>query len=72
MLLQFYPKTTPDFDGNRGFSEEEVRKGHIWVYADITCPRCGKVQPVAATSYLGGPCCRCGNRTDGGLLGMEG
>ena len=66
MKIQFYPKQCTSFDEDRGFSEQEIRRGHIWVYADITCPHCGKVQPVAATSYLGGPCCKCGKRTDGG------
>lgn len=63
MKLQFYPKHSADSTGNRGFSAEEVHNGHMWVYADITCPHCGKVQPVAVTLYFGGPCCKCGKLT---------
>lgn len=45
------------------FTADEVRRGIPWLYADIECPHCGKVQPVAATSYVGGPCVCCGELT---------
>ena len=46
-----------------GYTGEQIRKGHHWVNADITCPHCGKEQPVAMTGYLGGPCVKCGRLT---------
>ena len=49
---RFYPP--PD-----GFSADDVRKGRMWLYADVECGHCGKVQPVAATQYVGGPCVQC-------------
>ena len=53
---RFYP---PD----NGFTADDVRNGRMWVYADVECPHCGKVQPVAATQYVGGPCVQCGQLT---------
>jgi hypothetical protein len=46
-----------------GYSSEEIRRGDHWLNTDVTCPTCGKVQPVAATGGLGGPCVQCGNLT---------
>lgn len=46
-----------------GFSKRQVDSGQMWVFADVTCPSCGKVQPVAATHYVGGPCVACGDST---------
>jgi len=56
MAYRFYP---PD----EGFSADEIKRGLHWVYADVECPHCGKVQPVAATTYVGGPCVQCGLHT---------
>lgn len=52
----FSPKITE-------LSTKEVEKGHTWLYTDVTCPHCGKEQPVAMTRYVGGPCIRCGELT---------
>ena len=54
----------------RNYTEAEVRHGHLWLYADVECPHCGKNQPVAATHYVGGPCVRCGELT--GTLSASG
>lgn len=56
MKVDFYPKP-------EGFTAKEVKDGHIWIYADVECPNCGKIQPVAATHYVGGPCVSCGSLT---------
>jgi len=50
-----------------GFTADEIKRGIHWVYADITCPYCGKEQSVMMTQYLGGPCCRCGEKTGGNI-----
>ena len=64
MKIKLYPKSGPN-DEDNGFTAEEIRRGTPWLYADVTCPHCDKEQPVAATGGIGGPCCRCGKRTDG-------
>jgi ribosomal protein S27E len=48
-----------------GFPADMVKRGEHWLYADVTCPACGKEQAVVATGYVGGPCVGCGARTDG-------
>ena len=58
MNLKHYPK----HDGS-GFTPDEVRKNLPIIYTDVICPFCEKLQPVAATHYLGGPCIRCGKLT---------
>ena len=63
MVVQ-YPKSHGP-EESRGFSADEIRRGINTLYMDITCPHCGKEQSVAQTGYMGGPCCRCGKRTDG-------
>ena len=60
MRIKLYPKHNAVSDG---FSADEVLNGIPWLYADIECQHCGKIQPVAATHYLGGPCVRCGEPT---------
>lgn len=60
--LTHYPNPSSQ-DGS--YSAQEVRSGFIWLHTDIECPWCHKVQPVAATGHLGGPCVRCGKLTDG-------
>ncbi len=62
MEIKFYPKTN---GAERGYTPDEITKGHMWIYADVACPHCDKLQPVVATGYVGGPCVRCGQRTDG-------
>lgn len=64
MNIKLYPKTST-IEDDRGFTAKEVKQGIPWIYADVTCPNCGKEQPVAATGYIGGPCVQCGKRTDG-------
>lgn len=53
------------FKRGQGYTSEEIAKGVHWLNTDVECPHCGKVQPVAVTGYLGGPCCRCGEPTGG-------
>lgn len=53
------------YSPENGFSKKDVDRGYMWVYADVECPHCGKVQSVAATSYVGGPCVQCGELTGG-------
>lgn len=60
MYLTQYPKSSSE-----GFSADEIRRGVHYLYMDVKCPSCGKWQTVAQTSYIGGPCCSCGKRTDG-------
>lgn len=48
-----------------GFTADEIKRGMHWIYADITCPHCGKEQSVMNTQYLGGPCMQCGKKTGG-------
>ena len=57
------------FAPKEGFSADEVRKNIHWLSADIECPFCKKWMAVAQTSYLGGPCVRCGRQT--GLMKEE-
>lgn len=64
MELKTYPNAT-SLDGS--YTAEEIRCGLHWVNTDVTCPICGKVQPVTATHYIGGPCVRCGALTSGDL-----
>jgi len=60
MTFHMYPKNNVE-----GFTADEVRRGIPWIYTDVECPRCGKLQPVAMTHYVGGPCVRCGGLTSG-------
>lgn len=64
MDLRFYPKPNGDAS-ERGYSADEIRRGIHYIYADVQCPHCAKEQPVAATGYVGGPCCGCGKLTSG-------
>lgn len=66
MNVKFYPRRTTKWRED-GFSADEIERGIHWLHADVTCPWCGKEQPVAVTQYVGGPCCRCGQRTDGSI-----
>lgn len=53
-----------------GFTADEIKRGIHTLYMDVTCPWCKKEQPVAMTGYIGGPCVRCGGRTDGSAAGI--
>ena len=64
MRIKFYPK-------KGGFSAKDIRNGTHWLYADIECPHCRKLQAVSMTNYLGGPCICCGKRTSGETANME-
>lgn len=56
MAYRIYP---PD----KGLTKEQLQRGEHWIYMDVECPHCGKVQSVAATHYVGGPCVQCGELT---------
>lgn len=62
MRLKTYPNPMRE-DGS--FTGAEIRQGLQWLCTDVTCPHCDKEQPVAMTGSIGGPCIRCGKRTDG-------
>lgn len=60
--MKIYPKHNAP-EGAKGFSEEELRRGDHWLYADVTCEDCKKVQALSQVGGFGGPCIRCGGRT---------
>ena len=49
----------------KGTVVDEIERGEHTLWMDVECPHCGKEQSLAQTNYVGGPCCRCGIRTDG-------
>jgi hypothetical protein len=49
--------------GNLRIYNDPYDTRKTYLYADIECRFCGKLQPVAITGYLGGPCCICGELT---------
>ena len=55
-MYKFYPKTV-GHEENLGFSAEEIRLGHHWIYADVVCDNCGKEYHV---SQDGKNCRSCG------------
>jgi ribosomal protein S27E len=61
--MKIYPK----HDGPReqaGFTAEEIKRGIHWLYADVKCQECGKVQSLAtAGSTDNGKCIKCGGKT---------
>lgn len=61
--MKLYPKH--EFrEENKGFTAEEIRKGYHWLYADVRCIECGKIQSLAmAGSIDNGKCIKCGGRT---------
>jgi len=63
MKIKQYPK----IEGLKkvGFTVQEIERGDHFLWMDVTCPNCEKEQSVASTGYVGGPCVRCGKRTDG-------
>jgi len=42
----------------RGLTNEEIRKGHWSIYADVKCIECGLEQALSNT--INGKCKRCG------------
>jgi len=50
--VMFYPEPGE-------MTKQAVKDGSVWLYADIQCPHCEKIQSVAQTGFLGGPCMRC-------------
>ena len=64
MQLKQYPKHN-GLKEERGFTYEEIQRGEQWLYTDITCPHCDKIQSLCATGYVGGPCIKCGELTNG-------
>ena len=67
MKLKTYPNISRvgDLSSEGSYSANEIRLGIHWIHTDVTCPHCGKEQPVAVTGYIGGPCVRCGELTSG-------
>lgn len=63
MNIKQYPKI--EGLAKKGFSVDEIERGIHTLWMDVTCPNCEKEQSVAQTGYIGGPCIRCGMRTDG-------
>lgn len=65
-----YIKQYPKLEGltKQGFSVDEIERGIHTLWMDTICPYCEKEQSVAQTGYVGGPCIRCGMRTDGSNL----
>lgn len=62
--MKLYPKHEASREEDKGFTAEEIRKGHHWLYADVECVECGKVQSVAmAGSTDNGKCIKCGGVT---------
>ena len=61
--MKFYPDPNKP-KGSRGYTEEEILKGHHFLFADVTCTKCEKVQALSSVGYIGGPCIKCGSRTE--------
>lgn len=62
--MKLYPKHEACNEQDKGFTAEEIRRGVHWLYADVTCVSCGKVQSVAmAGSTDNGKCIKCGGVT---------
>jgi ribosomal protein S27E len=64
-MKQYSPISSPFGRPEGGFTKEEIDRGLHTLYQDVECPFCQKLQTVASTGFLGGPCVRCGKRTDG-------
>lgn len=63
-VMKIYPKHEPGDKKDRGFTADEIERGIHWLYADVTCEKCGKVQSVAmAGSTDNGKCIKCGGKT---------
>lgn len=60
--MKIYPKHN-HHEEDAGFTAEEIRLGHHWLYADVKCVDCGKVQSVAQVGGIGGKCIKCGGET---------
>ena len=65
--MKIYPKHNIPAgltESDRGFTAEEITRGDIWLYADVKCETCGKIQSLAmAGSTDNGKCIKCGGRT---------
>lgn len=58
--MKIYPKHN-EREEYAGFTAEEIRKGHHWLYADVECEKCGKIQSLAMSQSTGhGRCIKCG------------
>lgn len=60
--MKIYPKHDAP-EGDRGFTEDEIRRGIHWLYADVTCEHCNKVQSYAMASSNGDRCIKCDGPT---------
>jgi hypothetical protein len=62
--MKVYPPKPSSKKEEGGFTYDEVKRGVIWLYADVTCTECGKEQSAAmAGSTVDGTCIKCGGRT---------
>jgi len=59
--MKQYPKYDAP-EGERGFTEEEIKRGLHALYIDVTCEDCGKVQSAAQANGTDGHCIKCGGR----------
>lgn len=55
--MKIYPQ-------ENGFTADEIRHGIHWLFTDVVCEECGKVQSLAmAGSTDNGKCIKCGGKT---------
>ena len=58
--MKFYPKPNVPKE-EAGYTADEIRNGHHFLYADVTCEACGKIQSFAMAHM--GKCIKCGGKT---------
>ena len=57
--MKIYPKTDNLID--RGFTEQDIKNGTIYLYIDVQCVDCNKIQSYAQSQ---GKCIKCGDLHD--------
>lgn len=60
--MKIYPKHDAKHEEDKGFTAEEIRRGIIYLYVDVECVECGKIQSLANSGY-DRKCVKCGGRT---------
>lgn len=61
--MKIYPKHEAG-EEDAGFTAEEIRLGHHWLYTDVQCTVCKKIQSLAMSGSIdNGKCIRCGGKT---------
>lgn len=61
--MKIYPKHNGS-ENDAGFTAKEIKNGEHWLYTDVTCEVCGKIQSLAmAGSTDNGKCIKCRGRT---------